>query len=128
MPGCATISSTSTTRPTNWLTAGFPSTRTRAWRGTIGRIPRRSLGYTGQGLAAAIQVHAHKDEISMIVKRIDEDGVLRLDPLGGAHAWKYGEGPVEILGDRQTVPGILGVGSAHTTAESHTVFQAKQQA
>jgi len=70
----------------------------------------------GLGPAPAIQVLAHKDEISTIVKRIDADGVLHLDSLGGAHAWKYGEGPVEVLGDRQTVPGILGVGSAHTTA------------
>ena len=81
----------------------------------------------GLGLAPAIQVLAHKDEISTIVKRIDTDGVLHLDSLGGVYAWKYGEGPVEILGDRQTVPGILGVGSAHTTAESQAVFQAKQQ-
>src|SRR6266849_4576985 len=85
----------------------------------VGRI-------AGRGLAPAVQVHAHKDEISMIVKRIDADGVLHLDPLGGALAWKYGEGPVEILGDRQIVPGILGVGSAHTTAETAAVHQARQ--
>jgi putative aminopeptidase FrvX len=82
----------------------------------------------GRGLAPAVQVHAHMDEISMIVKRIDADGVLHVEPLGGALAWKYGEGPVEILGDRQIVPGILGVGSAHTTAETAAVFQARQHA
>lgn len=80
----------------------------------------------GRGLAPAVQVQAHKDEISMIVKRIDSDGELHLDALGGALAWKYGEGPVEILGDAQIVPGIMGVGSAHTTAESPAVYQAKQ--
>jgi putative aminopeptidase FrvX len=83
---------------------------------------------TGRGLAPAIQIQAHMDEISMIVKRIAADGVLHLDSLGGAHAWKYGEGPVDILGDRGTVAGILGVGSAHTTAESRSVEQARGQA
>jgi putative aminopeptidase FrvX len=85
----------------------------------VGKIP-------GRGLAPAIQVQAHKDEISMIVKRISDDGVLHLDALGGAVPWKYGEGPVEILGDRQIVPGVLGVGSAHTTVESRQVDLAKQ--
>jgi putative aminopeptidase FrvX len=82
----------------------------------------------GRGLAPAVQVQAHKDEISMIVKRLEPDGVLRLDALGGAHAWKYGEGPVEILGDHALVPGILSVGSAHTTAESRSVERAREQA
>jgi putative aminopeptidase FrvX len=82
----------------------------------------------GRGLAPPIQVHAHKDEISAIVKRIDPDGVLHLDPLGGMHAWKYGEGAVEILGDREIVPGVLGVGSMHTTAETPAVHQARQYA
>lgn len=83
---------------------------------------------TGRGEAPAVQVQAHKDEISMIVKRVDPDGVLHLDALGGAHAWKYGEGPVEILGLRQIVPGVLAVGSAHTTAESRSVEQARERA
>jgi putative aminopeptidase FrvX len=87
----------------------------------VGRI-------AGRGLAPAIQVQAHKDEISTIIKRIEPDGRLRLDALGGAHAWKYGEGPVEILGDRGPVPGILSVGSAHTTAESRAVEQARERA
>jgi putative aminopeptidase FrvX len=87
----------------------------------VGRI-------AGRGLAPAIQVHAHKDEISSIVKRIDADGVLHLDNLGGTHPWKFGEGAVEILGDREIVPGVLGVGSMHTTAATEAVHQARQYA
>jgi putative aminopeptidase FrvX len=87
----------------------------------VGRI-------AGRGLAPAVQVHAHKDEISTIVKRIDPDGVLHLDSLGGAHPWKFGEGAVEVLGDHTAVPGILGVGSMHTTAASTAVAQARQYA
>ncbi len=82
----------------------------------------------GRGLAPAVQVLAHQDELGMIVKRIDPGGTLHLDVLGGAYPWKYGEGLVEILGDHQIVPGVLGVGSAHTTAETPAVYHAKQQA
>jgi putative aminopeptidase FrvX len=81
----------------------------------------------GRGLAPPVQILAHKDEIGMIVKRIDPDGRLHLDSLGSAEPWRYGEGPVEILGDHQIVPGVLGVGSYHTSAESGSVQQAREQ-
>jgi putative aminopeptidase FrvX len=82
----------------------------------------------GQGHAPPVQIHAHKDEISTIIKRIDPDGTLHLDALGGIQPWKFGEGPVEILGDREIVPGVLGVGSMHTTIETYAVHMARQQA
>ena len=53
----------------------------------VGKIP-------GRDLAPPVQVLAHKDEIGMIVKRIDPDGVLHVDALGSAQPWRYGEGPV----------------------------------
>src|SRR5437764_12181809 len=45
-------------------------------------------------------VTAHKDEVGMIVKRLEPDGSLRIDALGGIPPWKYGEGPVDILARR----------------------------
>jgi putative aminopeptidase FrvX len=81
----------------------------------------------GRGLAPPVQVMAHKDEIGMIVKRIDPDGVLHLDSLGSTQPWRYGEGPVEILGDQEIVPGVMGVGSYHTSAETWPVQQAREQ-
>jgi putative aminopeptidase FrvX len=80
----------------------------------------------GRGLAAPVQILAHKDEIGMIVKRVEPDGLLHLDPLGSAEPWRYGEGPVEVLGQEQIVPGVLCVGSYHTTTESQTVQQARE--
>lgn len=84
----------------------------------VGRIP----GRTREG---AIQVHAHKDEIGFIVKRVDGDGKIQVRPLGGALPWKYGEGPVELLGIEGPVPAVLCVGSTHTTAETTRVQSAR---
>lgn len=68
------------------------------------------------GSGPRVMVCAHKDEIGMVVASIREDGRLRVEPCGGARPWKYGEGPVDVIGTRgQIVRGILSVGSVHTT-------------
>ena len=65
-----------------------------------------------------VRLMAHMDEISMIVKRINEDGSLRVNHLGGAYPGSFGQGPVDILGDTEFVSGVLSFGSMHTTKES----------
>lgn len=74
-----------------------------------------------------IVVTAHKDEIGLIVKRIGHDGRLQVRPVGGAHPWVYGEGPMDILGDDAVVPGILSFGCRHVSAETPN-FSARSQA
>ncbi len=63
----------------------------------------------GDGDAAArpsVVVTAHLDEIALLVTRIEADGALQVAPLGGAHVWKWGEGPVEAMGKNGVfVPG-----------------------
>jgi putative aminopeptidase FrvX len=66
----------------------------------------------------AIAITAHKDEIGLIVKAIEPDGKLQVRKLGGAFPWVYGEGVVDLLGDRQTLSGILSFGSRHVSHES----------
>jgi len=58
-------------------------------------------------------IAAHMDEIGAVVTGLEPDGVLRMDRSGGLLPWKYGEGPLTILGDRASVPGILSFGSTH---------------
>ncbi|HUF37406.1 MAG TPA: M20/M25/M40 family metallo-hydrolase [Anaerolineales bacterium] len=57
---------------------------------------------------------AHMDEIGMVVTRVETDGTLRVDRSGGLRPWKLGEGPVEVLGDVETIVGVLSMGSTHT--------------
>ena len=76
-----------------------------------------------------VVVTAHMDEIALIATSVESDGTLRVAPLGGAHPWKWGEGPVEILGrDEQIVPGVLAFGSIHTTSPYSVAEQARTSA
>lgn len=86
-----------------------------AWQDAAGSIV---IHIRGQADSAPIAVTAHKDEIALIVKRVEEDGRLRVRPLGGLHPWATGEGAVEILGDGKLVPGVLSVGTKHVSGES----------
>lgn len=71
---------------------------------------------------APLILAAHMDEIAMVIARIEDvddkaDAVLRVRPSGGLHPAKIGEGPVEILGSKETVTGVLSMGSAHTAGD-----------
>ncbi len=70
---------------------------------------------------------AHMDEIGMLVKRVEEKGRLKVTNLGGAWPWKWGEGPVDVLGDREIVAGILSFGSTHITKETSAGWAARTE-
>lgn len=57
---------------------------------------------------------AHMDEIGMTVTRLRADGNLEVAPSGGLYPWKIGERPVEVLGDADSIVGVLSMGSTHT--------------
>ncbi len=73
--------------------------------------------------APAIRLMAHMDELSLIVKRINEDGSLRVDPLGGLLPGAIGQCPVDILGDHELISGVLSFGSLHITKETVTTHK-----
>lgn len=72
-----------------------------------GKNPHRPIAITG-----------HKDEIGAIVKTLKEDGRVEVRKLGGSFPWVYGEGVVDLLGDKATISGILSFGSRHVSHES----------
>lgn len=74
-----------------------------------------------------VVLSSHKDEIGMIVKRIEENGRLRITSIGGSRPWKYGEGVVDILGDQKTISGILSFGSMHVSSESKDIRAAQTE-
>lgn len=86
----------------------------------IARIP-------GQDPDRAIAITAHKDEIGAIVKTVDSQGRVWVRKLGGAFPWVYGEGVVDLLGDHQTISGILSFGSRHVSHESPQQRQQKDK-
>ncbi|MGF1673268.1 MAG: M42 family metallopeptidase [Rivularia sp. (in: cyanobacteria)] len=83
----------------------------------IAKIPGKTNKYP-------IAITAHKDEIGAIVKTVGEAGKVEVRKLGGAYPWVYGEGVVDLLGDNQTISGILSFGSRHVSHESpQKIFQ-----
>ncbi|HHP7230611.1 MAG TPA: M42 family peptidase [Xenococcaceae cyanobacterium] len=98
-----------------FLLAKFKSFGLETWLdpadNVIAKIP-------GKDSNRAIAITGHKDEIGAIVKAIKPDGCLEVRKLGGSFPWIYGEGVMDILGDRQTLSGILSFGSRHVSHES----------
>jgi putative aminopeptidase FrvX len=83
-------------------------------------------GRGGRGATrSAIRVMAHLDELSMLVKRVEPDGTLHVTELGTMYPGNFGLGPVAVLGDVETVNGVLAVGSEHTTKESQRIWETK---
>jgi putative aminopeptidase FrvX len=83
------------------------------------------VGVLRGGDASAIRLMAHMDELSMIVKRVESDGSLYVTQLGTMYPGNFGLGPVSILGDRETLCGVLTLGSEHTTKESQRIWETK---
>jgi putative aminopeptidase FrvX len=83
------------------------------------------IGVVRGGEAPAIRVMAHMDELSMIVKRVESDGSLHVTQLGTMYPGNFGLGPVAILGDEETLCGVLTLGSEHTTKESQRIWDTK---
>lgn len=77
------------------------------------------------GDGPVIRVMAHLDELAMIVKRVEQDGTLRVNSLGTMYPGNFGLGPVTVLGDRERLTAVLMVGSEHTTQESSRIWATK---
>jgi len=92
------------------------------WMDPAGNVLCRIAGRTAEN---RVIVTAHMDEIGMLVKRIEDGGILRVARVGGAWPYKYGEGPVDILGDYGTATGVLSTGSSHITKESKDAWAAR---
>lgn len=56
---------------------------------------------------------AHIDEIGLMVTKINPDGSLNVERVGGSIPWKYGERPLTIYGENKTITGIIALGSGH---------------
>lgn len=90
------------------------------WVDAAGNLIGKVFG-SNKEESQGINLMVHMDELSLIVKRINEDGSLRVNPLGGFFPFNFGQGPVDIMGDKKCFTGILSFGSMHTTKESSEI-------
>jgi putative aminopeptidase FrvX len=107
------------------LLAKFQTLGVENWQDRAGNIIAK---ISGQDSSRAIAITGHKDEIGAIIKSLDDRGCLQIRQLGGSAPWIYGEGVVDILGDSQTISGILSFGSRHVSHESPQKKLAKDKA
>jgi putative aminopeptidase FrvX len=97
------------------LMAKFAALGVNAW---LDRADNAIALIPGHNRQKSIAITAHKDEIGAIVKTVGSHGRVEVRRLGGAFPWVYGEGVVDLLGDKQTINGILSFGSRHVSHES----------
>lgn len=97
------------------LLSRFAALGVEVWQDNAGNVIAKIAGRNSEG---AIAITAHKDEIGAIVKSVGDDGCVEVRRLGGSFPWVYGEGVVDLLGDHQTISGILSFGSRHVSHES----------
>ncbi len=93
----------------------FKALGVEVWQDSAGNVIAK---VTGRDSKRSIAITGHKDEIGAMVKTVDSDGCVEVRKLGGAFPWVYGEGVVDLLGDNQTISGILSFGSRHVSHES----------
>ena len=98
----------------------FQALGVEVWQDDADNVIAKRSGRTS---GRAIAITAHKDEIGAIVKTVEDHGRVQVRRLGGAFPWVYGEGVVDLLGDRQTLSGILSFGSRHVSHESPQKLQ-----
>ncbi|MEB3280322.1 MAG: M20/M25/M40 family metallo-hydrolase [Lyngbya sp.] len=103
----------------------FQQLGVEVWRDNADNIIAKIPGQNSQ---RAIAITGHKDEIGAIVKSVEAAGKVEVRKLGGSFPWIYGEGVVDLLGDHQTIPGILSFGSRHISHESPQKVQQENKA
>jgi putative aminopeptidase FrvX len=92
----------------------------KVWRDNQGNIIAQISSKPGPRLG----ILAHKDEVAALIARIEDDGKMQLEPVGGTYPWVYGEGPWEVLG-HEPVRGFINIGCMHTSDQSPGIFAIK---
>ncbi|OCA87718.1 endoglucanase [Bacillus sp. FJAT-27225] len=76
----------------------------------IGNVIARKKGSKS---GPAVLLTAHMDEIGFMVKKIEENGLLRFEKLGGNDDRILLAQPVTVMGSQGLLPGLIGTISAH---------------
>lgn len=76
----------------------------------MGNVIARKKG-TKQGPVTLL--NAHMDEIGFIVKKIEDNGLLRFEKLGGHDDRNLLAQPVKVLGSNKELDGVIGTLSTH---------------
>jgi putative aminopeptidase FrvX len=76
----------------------------------IGNVIARKKGHKP---GPTVLLTAHMDEIGFMVKKIESNGLLRFEKLGGNDDRILLAQPVTVMGEKGNIPGLIGTISAH---------------
>lgn len=63
--------------------------------------------------ANKIMVFGHMDEIGFVIRKIEDNGFLRIERVGGVNVNVLPGIKVDVIGERGLIPGVIGVKSHH---------------
>jgi len=63
----------------------------------------------------SVMLYAHMDQLGFVVRRIEPDGLIRVERLGGVPERAMAAQPVLLCGARGDLPGVIGNMSHHAT-------------
>ena len=83
--------------------------------------------FEGDPKLPSVMVFAHMDQLGFIVRKIEDDGLIRVERMGGVPERALASQAVTLcVGEGRDVPGVIGNKSHHATApdEKYTVVKA----
>jgi putative aminopeptidase FrvX len=82
----------------------------------VDRVGNVTATLRGEREQPSLLVFAHMDELGLIIRKIEDDGFLRFERVGGVPEKSLLGTPVEILTDGGSrIPGLVGTTSHHVT-------------
>lgn len=78
---------------------------------TIGNVTAKYL--CGKENAKKVMLFAHMDEVGMVVRKIEDNGLIRAEKLGSINPNILPGQAVEVIGSKGKVPGVVGAKSHH---------------
>lgn len=72
-----------------------------------------AIGVLNPQASFKVLLAGHSDEIGLVINRIDEEGFLHFDKVGGINPKAAVGMKVTVLGYKQTVVGVIGVNAQH---------------
>jgi len=105
---------------------GFEMAGQKVWANYVGKfadsVECDAYGSTWATLKGksdqVVMLEAHADEIGYMVKYVTDEGFLYLDRVGGSDSATGRGRRIEILGDKGTVPGVIGNTAIHLRRDS----------
>jgi putative aminopeptidase len=79
------------------------------------RLGNVSVTIKGDETAPSVMIFTHMDQLGFIVRKVEDDGLIRLERLGGVPERALAAQAVVICTDKGDVPGVIATKSHHAT-------------